>query len=795
KVNGLPRRAGVSSFGFGGTNVHVVMEEAPEIVSEPGPGRPSNLVVLSARSERALETAATNLKHHLQRHPDLNFHDVAYTYQVGRKAFRERQAIVCSDLQDCVQTLETNDRRRILRGTSFDEEPFVVFMFPGQGAQHVNMAGELYRTEQTFKEVVDRCCRFLEPKLGFDLRTLLFTDETDTSEITARLNQTSATQPALFVVEYALARLWMEWGIQPQAMIGHSIGEYVAACLANVFTLEDALTLVAARGKLIGDLPGGAMLAIPFSEAEVKTHVNGELSIAALNSPTMSVVSGPVEAIDRLQKHLTEQELICHRLHTSHAFHSAMVDPILESFTALVTKANPQPPQARLISNFTGTWMQSDEATDPAYWSRHLRHTVRFARGLETLLSENPRLVLLEVGPGQNLSGLAAGQVDRNKCSVVSSLPHPSKPRSEVASMLEALGKLWVSGVMVDWDGFNVRQRRRRLPLPTYPFERQRYWVEAKPVASQTQQQIAKRPEVSEWFYVPGWRQTPSPRLFGSALNAAAPATWLIFTDAAGLGADLARRLTAQGQTVVTVGTGEQFAASGETRYVINPRSTADYSELLKSLVAAGKTPQKIVHLWSVDANDQIQSFEEAQYSGLHSLVFLARGIGEERITTPLELFVVSNNLHAVLGNELLKPAKATLLSPCKVIPQEYTHIKCRSIDISGSFGDELRDSLIAEFNTSSLDSVVAYRCANRWVQTYEPVALNGVHAGSSRLREGGVYLILGALGRIGSIMSEYLAERFKARLIWTTRTQIPDRANWDNWLKTHSEDDRASVA
>ncbi len=790
KANGLPRRAGVSSFGFGGTNIHVAMEEAPEIVTDPGPGRPWNLIVQSARSERALDAASTNLKDHLRQHACLNISDVAYTYQVGRKSFRERQAIVCSDLQDCVDVLESNDRRRILRGTSFDDhEPFIVFMFPGQGAQHLNMAAELYRTEQTFKDVVDQCCQFLEPKLGFDLRTLLFSDETDTAELTARLNQTSSTQPALFVTEYALARLWMEWGIQPQAMIGHSIGEYVAACLANVFTLEDALTLVAARGKMIGDLPGGAMLAIPFSEADVAPHLNGELSLAALNSPTMTVVSGSTEAIDRLQKQLTEQELICHRLHTSHAFHSAMLDPIMESFASLVARANPQPPQARLISNLTGTWMQSEEATDPTYWSRHLRHTVRFAKGLETLSSEHSRLVLLEVGPGQNLSGLAAGQVDRGKCSVISSLPHPNKPRPEVASMLEALGKLWLSGVTIDWEKFNATQRRRRLPLPTYPFERQRYWVEAKPIASQGQQQIAKGFEVSEWFYLPGWKQAPSPQLFGPAQNGASK-NWLVFTGESALGDELARTLTARGQTVVTVRTGKEFAASGETTYIINPRSAADYSALLKALVDDGKTPEKIIHLWNVD--EEIRGFDEAQYRGLHSLVFLARSIGEQRITTPLELFVVSNNLHAVVGNEELNPAKATLLSPCKVIPQEYTHIKCRSIDIDGSHDI---DSLLAECNATSQDSVVAYRSGNRWVQTYEPLSLSSDAPGRSRLREGGVYLMLGAMGRIGSILSEYLAENYKARLIWTTRTSVPDRAEWDDWLKTHDDLDPASVA
>ena len=666
KRNGHRRRAGVSSFGFGGTNIHVVLEESPETTADDGAVRPWNLIVLSAQTEPALATASDNLKDHLEQNSELNLSDVAYTYQIGRKTFRERQAIVCSDLKDCVQALESGDRRRVLRGTASDDQvPYVVFMFPGQGAQHVNMAAELYRTEQTFKEVVDQCCDYLEPKLGFDLRTLLFPDEAHAAEATTKLNQTSVTQPALFVIEYALARLWMEWGIRPEAMIGHSIGEYAAACLANVFSLEDTLTLVAARGKLIGELPGGAMLAIPFSEAEADAYLGSDLSLAASNSPTLSVVSGPVDAIDALERELTAEGLVCHRLHTSHAFHSVMVEPVLERFAELVAKANPQPPQIPLISNVTGDWMESSDATNPHYWSKHLRRTVRFARGLQTL-SQNRQVVLIEVGPGQNLSGLAAGQMDRESCSVISSLPHPRKPRSEVASMLEALGRLWIGGVDVDWQGFNLRQRCRRVPLPTYPFERRRYWIESQPVAKQTQQPISKRANVAEWFYVPGWKQTPSPRVFGTTQNGSA-ASWLLFTDNAGLGDEFARRLKTSAQMVVTVSAADQFRETGKDSYTIDPRSAADYSKLLKALEADGKLPTKIFHLWNVSRSEnEFESFEAAQYLGLHSLVFLTKAISQERITSALELFVVSNDLQSVTGDEYVNSAKSTLLSPCR---------------------------------------------------------------------------------------------------------------------------------
>ncbi len=804
KANGQPRRAGVSSFGFGGTNVHTVLEEAPSI-PESGPSRPWNLLVLSARSEAALETAKTNLKEHLERHPELNMADVAYTHQVGRKAFRERQIIVCGDVEDSLNLLQGGDANRAITSTlSNDQEPFLVFMFPGQGAQHLNMAAELYRTEKTFREVIDQCAHYLEPQLGLDLRNLMFVDEDHSQEAATKLNQTRITQPALFVIEYALAQLWLEWGIRPQAMIGHSIGEYVAACLAGVFSLEDALTLVTARGKLIGDLPGGAMLAIPFSEQDVKPFLSTELSLAAINSPSMSVVSGPGAAIDHLEEQLTQRELICHRLHTSHAFHSSMIDPILDNFAELITRARPQSPRIPFISNATGSWIKPAEATDPRYWTKHLRHTVRFADGLQTL-SEQPGLILLEVGPGQTLSGLAGGQLDRRKCSVISSLPHPRKPQSDVASVLTALGKLWLAGVTVDWQGFNSSQRRRRIPLPTYPFERRRYWVDAQPLSAANQpSQITRKPDVSDWFYVPGWKQTPSPRMFEPADSTANDNHWLLFVDKFGMGQALGRKLTQQGHAVVTVEAGERFGGSNDKGYTINPGDVEDYRELLKQLAADGKTPQKVVHLWNVGVSNgesvDLQQFYWTQELGLHSLVCLARAIGQEGITSPMELFVVSNGLHLVTGDEQLAPAKATLLSPCKVIPQEYTQIRCRSIDVVWPPSVEtngesaLIDSLLAECRAKSNDSVVAYRRNSRWVETFEPVHLPGDPPHSSTLRREGVYLVIGALGRIGSIISEYLAQTVNARLVWTTRTKVPCRAEWGEWLQTHTEYDPASV-
>ena len=401
----LPRRAAVSSLGMGGTNAHAILEEAPEL--EPSSGsRPWQLLLLSARSESALDAATTQLAEHLEdgRGNDQELADVAFTTQVGRKAFQRRRAVVCRDHADAVDALKTLDRRRTTSASCQPGSRAVAFLFSGQGAQYPNMARGIYESEPTFRAEVDRCCELLLPHVGRDLRELLFPAVNKADAAAAELEQTQYTQPALFVLEYALATLWEEWGVEPDAMVGHSIGEYVAACRAGVFTLEGALELVAARGRLIGDLPaGGAMLAVHLVESEVAKLVEGDLSLAAINAPGLCVVSGPLESIERLESAFEEKGVATRRLHTSHAFHSALMDPILAPFGEVVARLRPKAPEKPFVSCTTGTWIRAEEATDPQYWVRHLRQPVRFADCVQTLVEKDR--ILLEVGPGQATFG------------------------------------------------------------------------------------------------------------------------------------------------------------------------------------------------------------------------------------------------------------------------------------------------------------------------------------------------------------------------------------------------------
>ncbi|MBV7340166.1 acyltransferase domain-containing protein [Chloroflexi bacterium TSY] len=364
--------------------------------------------------------------------------------------------------------------------TGFQEprERSMVFMFTGQGAQYVQMGRDLYETEATFRHHVDRCCQLLETELGFDLRSVIYPDPDQEAEAAERLGQTAITQPALFVIEYALAQLWMDWGIKPAVMIGHSIGEYVAACVAGVFSLEDALKLVATRGKLMQALPGGAMLSVPIAEENVTPYLSDKIALATVNAPGSCVLSGETEHIDALEEQLSAEGIGCRRLHTSHAFHSHMMDPILEPFQDAFASVTLNAPQIPYVSNVTGRWIEAEEATDPAYWAKHLRQAVRFADGIEELVKD-PDRVLLEVGPGTTLVSFTRWHPQRVPGqTVLSSIRHPNHEIADMAYLLTTLGRLWLAGMSIEWSGYYADEERRRIPLPTYPFERRRYWVE-----------------------------------------------------------------------------------------------------------------------------------------------------------------------------------------------------------------------------------------------------------------------------------------------------------------------------
>jgi amino acid adenylation domain-containing protein len=480
KRNDTPRRAGVSAFGVGGTNAHVILEEAPTVTPSVSK-RDFQLLLLSAKTASALEKTRSSLAQHLRTNSNANLADVAFTLQSGRRHFEHRGFVVARNTADAILALESDSNTDKGGPTVATKsgEPSLVLMFPGQGAQYCNMGAQLYETEPEYRKWVDKSADILNPLLRRDLREVLYPKDPDSDVAKNLLTSTEFAQPALFVTEFALAKLWMSWGIAPAAMIGHSVGEIVAACLGEVFSLGDALRLVATRGQMMQGLPGGSMLAVRLPEAEVGAYLGSELSIAAINSSTLCVVSGPNVKIRELESTLKSRRVVSRRLQTSHAFHSSMMDSIVDPFLQIVRKINLKPPSIPFISTVTGRWITAEEATDPTYWATHLRKPVRFADGLSTLASMT-NAVLLESGPGNTLTGLALQHAGKKEQIAVPSLPDSSGSGTDVDATMNALGRLWASGVRPDWEVFHQNERLHRVPLPTYPFERKRYWVEPK---------------------------------------------------------------------------------------------------------------------------------------------------------------------------------------------------------------------------------------------------------------------------------------------------------------------------
>ncbi len=811
QMDGTPRRAGVSSFGIGGTNAHAVLEEAPQLGSSV-PARPWHLFLLSAKSEQALERATADLRDLLARALEQDtatpswLADVAYTLQVGRQPFAHRRAVVAQTAEEAIAALAGQVPERMATGNGEPDARSVAFMFSGQGSQYANMGRTLYQREAVFRQWVDRCAELLRPHLGLDLRTLLFPPAGAEADADDRLRQTALTQPALFTVEYALAQLWLSWGITPDAMIGHSIGEYVAACLAGVMSLEDALAVVAARGRLMGLLPSGAMLSLALDEAEARELLRDHpaLTVAAVNAPGMCVVSGPHEAVDALARRLEERGVGARRLHTSHAFHSAMMDPILAPFTDVMHRVQLHPPRIPYISNVTGTWITAEQATDPAYYAEHLRSTVRFADGLATLAAE-PGRALLEVGPGRALASLAKAHsaIGRTR-AVVTSIRHPQDPQDDQAFILAALGQLWLAGIKPDWPRFHAGERRRRIPLPAYPFERQRYWVDPTPGYERLSATTPrKEPEIARWFYLPSWRrsslaggQRPNDgRLEHVLLLAPGPeATLTTGSRPTGLYEAVSSHVNAA--TVVIAG--DRFARlDGEDRspmagaavYTLRPHVAEDYEALFADLAQRGAVPTTVLHLWSLE---DTSDFETAQVRGFDSLIALTQAWTRRSQGAPLQVLVATSGLWDVTGEETLRPAWATLAGACRVIPQEHPDIPCRLVDLGEADGSGLAGILRRELSAQADEVAVAYRGRYRWIQDFVP-ATTTPEAGRLRLRERGVYLITGGLGRIGGVLAAHLAQACTARLALVDRTPLPDRASWDAWLASHAADDPTS--
>ncbi|WP_370936710.1 SDR family NAD(P)-dependent oxidoreductase [Amycolatopsis sp. cg13] len=742
-----PRRAGVSSFGFGGTNAHLVVEQPPVLpVTEAAEVA---LIPLSARTESALQTAATRLAEYVADAPELSLTDIAHTLRAGRDEHPHRAAMVARTREDLVRALARP------AAAVADPATKVAFLFSGQGSQYPGMGDELHRAEPVFQSAMDECLALARDELGADLRELL----------AEHPEETQFAQPALFAVGYALSRLWRSWGVEPEAMIGHSVGEYVAAAEAGVFTVPEAVRLVCARGRLMQQAPPGAMLAVSMDEDRLREWLPADLSLAAVNGSGACVVAGPGEAIEDFAAKLSAEKIQHRSLRTSHAFHSPLMDEVLPEFRAEVAAVSLRRPNRPYLSTRTGDWITPEQAVDPDHWVRQLRDTVRFGDCVQRLLADGS-WALVECGPGRQLAGLARirprGAARSKGPLALPSLPTPGDSRGDVETLYAAAGRLWTVGVPVRTD--RIGTPGRRVPLPTYPFERTHYFVEPDPPGAP---QPAPVPVDHSWVSVPTWRQTAPLAATGE------PSSWLVFSDGP-RGADLVAALRRSGADVVVAG-----EEPGNT-YRVRATEPDDYARLFADLAARGGMPTRIAHAWLLDADEDDPL--RAQDRGLFSLIACARALAgtaqaQSGESGAIGLDVLTRGARDVTGADLVNPASATVTAFAEVAPIELPVLRVRHLDLGP--GDRATGALLAELRAIAGDPIVALRGGRRWVPEHQPVPeLSEVD--STTLRQQGVYLITGGTGGIGITVAEHLAQRVAARLVLTSRHGLPPEHEWD---------------
>lgn len=813
-----PRRAAVNSLGVGGTNAHAILEVAPKPIAAAagkGDGEPQ-LFLFATKNRKALDRAMEQIGEEITRQPGLPLADISHTLFAGRKHFEHRRAIAARGREEAIALLSGSEPRRVHTHNTI-EAANAVFLFPGGGAQHVGMTRSLYAEDAGFRATVDEGLNYLKPEAATEIRRVWLAADTDPSLAASDFLRPSVQLPAILIVEIAIARLWMRWGIKPSALIGHSMGENAAACIAGVMSFRDVVNLVRLRGELFDTVEAGGMLSVPLSPEALSEHMNPALDLASVNAPELCVVSGRNGDLEALRLRLAERGIDASRIAIDIAAHSQMLDPILGRFEAFLRGIDLRAPTIPIVSNLTGEWLSEAQARDPLYWVRHLRSTVHFAKGLAAV-SAQPGRVYVEVGPSRALSSLVKLQPGIEANQVINSLPHPDEATDDRVHFLAAMGRAWATGLDVSiaklWEGSGAR----RVSLPTYPFQHQRYFIERSvaAVANENEQDfISKLPDMTDWGFRPSWKQA----LADVTIDAdAQPASWLVFMDDTGLGAALVERLRAKGHRVATVKAGDGFVRHDSGDYTLcAEQERPGYDALFSGLAGNGGVPERIVHLWLVTAEETFRPgsnfFNRNQERGFQSLFFIAQALGDIEGLEP-QITVVTNGMQRVGSEALPYPEKATILGPALVMPKEMPGVTVRLVDLeflapsqpekggflrtrtaASDFAASLRgqqlDQLWDDIFAAPASETVAHRKGKRWIRNYEKLALGESNADNGLLRTGGVYLITGGLGDLAQVVAGELASRFQAKLVLTGRHALPPREEWERLAIPLSRKDR----
>ncbi len=775
---GRKRRAGVSSFGVGGTNAHVILEEAPARVRE-STTRPAHLLTLSARTRGALAANVDELATYLHDNPQLPLDDVAYTLQAGRRHFPYRKTVVCRGTEDAVAGL------RKQRGDDPDvpraEAGKVAFAFPGLGSQHNTMGRELYRTHRKFRRTVDRLCGQLEEPIARTIGKLL---SSGVAENETPYDDPLVAHSAIFILEYALACLWRSWGVEPAYLVGHSVGEYTAACLAEVFSPEDALLLVSSRARMMSKLPTGAMLALPLSAGDAEALLPEQCWVAISNGPTFTVVAGATPAIAELERRARERRIFTSRIATKYAVHTPLVTPIENEFSELLAGIKMKPPKFQLLSGSTGEWLTSEQVQSRSYWASHLSRPVLFSKAVDVILQER-NLIVLEVGPSRVLTGLMRLHPRAaSEHSFVASLPQPQSGSQEWPSLMQAVGDLWVQGVAVDWQELHAEERRFKVPLPGYAFQRQRHWVAADGrLTSNTKRNSGpaarKLPDVSSWLYRPAWSRSWLPPAYDDAAPVVGGGVCLIITRDAKDVADIEFALRSAGDNVAVVAFGGGTPPA--SRYnSLSAQGPEDFSRLLGEISQDLGDVRSIV-FWA--ASEEAPRSPDGARVAHTQLLWLTQALAGQ--TSSPDLWIVTRGAQSIPQIDREVDADGALLMGfARVISQEFPRVRTRCVDLGRQSPNPSREGLqfLGEMASAGGDDEVVYRGTDRWCCTPEALTREENLEAGFQFRAG-AYVIFGGTGHVGLCFADFLSSIPGASVILAGRRSLPPVNAWEEIL------------